>query len=173
MRQHSQEPEPEPTVVRLYVGHAESPVWLFGPRDYEDMHLGDALTDDLRDWEAQWYASRETDTFTWVGGLPEVEHRRLGVDLAQRTARALGSGFVVEVDPVDDTAPPGGATVRRRIRSHGPPTSPDAAAQFTEWAVEEALLMAELAENPAVGGWTLHAPLSGHTFSPARKKRRR
>ena len=94
--------ELETTVVRLFVGHAETPVWFSGPRDWDEMCLGDDLTADLRAWDAAWYASRDPDDFRWTAVEPEVEHRRRGVELAGRLADALGPPFVVQVDAVDD-----------------------------------------------------------------------
>lgn len=170
--------DPDRRPVRLFVGHAESPVWFSDPRGFEEMHLDDDLTDALRAWDADWYSSRRVDDFEWVGPTPEIEHLRRGVDLAYRISRALGSEFVVEVDPAVDrsTRDVQPAPEKLRIRSDGPPLQPAAADQFTVWAAEdraerERLRHAVDAEDPG-GTWVAYAPLSGTTFRPGRPRRR-
>jgi len=162
--------------VRLFVGHAESPVWFSDCRGFEEMQLDDELTSALRTWDADWYSSRRSDDFEWVGATPEIEHDRRGVDLAYRISRALGSEFLVEVAPAADRAGRGPHLVQEklRIRSDGPPQQPAAAAQFTIWAeelrAERELFRAAADERDRGETWTAFAPLSGTTFR-ARKRR--
>lgn len=131
--------DPDRRPVRLFVGHAESPVWFSDPRGFDEMHLDDELTDALRAWDADWYSSRRPDDFEWIGATPEIEHRHRGVDLAYRISRALGSEFVVEVDSAIErsTSGPDPVPQKLRIRSDGPPLQPSAAEQFTIWAEED------------------------------------
>jgi hypothetical protein len=170
--------DPDRRPVRLFVGHAESPVWFPDPRGFEEMHLDDNLTDALRAWDAEWYSSRRPDDFEWIGATPEIEHDRRRVDLAYRISRALGSEFVVEVDPAVERSSHGGYTVpeKLRIRSDGPPLQPEAAAQFTVWAdlehAERERFQRAVDERAAGETWSAYAPLSGTTFRSGRPKTR-
>jgi hypothetical protein len=161
-------PETATTVVRLFVGHASSPVWFSGPRGWDEMSLDDALTADLRRWDADWYASRDRDDFRWTADDPEIEHRRRGLELARRIADALGPPFVVQLDAVDDPVAPDGALRRELVSSDQGPTQPRASARFRAWAdearAEHARVSAALAEGG--GRWVAYAPLSGETFRP-------
>jgi hypothetical protein len=156
------------TVVRLFVGHAASPVWFSGPRDWDEMGFDDELTRDLRRWDADWYASRDDGDFRWTSDEPEIEHRRRGLELAQRIADALGSPFVVQVDAVDDPAGPHGALRREAVSSEQGPTQPRASARFRAWTdaarAEDERVRVALAGDS--GRWVAYAPLSGHTFRP-------
>jgi hypothetical protein len=156
------------TVVRLFVGHAPSPVWFSGPRDWDEMGFDDELTRDLRRWDADWYASRDDDDFRWTSDEPEIEHRRRGLELAQRIADALGSPFVVQVDAVDEPVGPHGALRREAVSSEQGPTQPRASARFRAWAdasrAEDERVRAALADGG--GRWVAYAPLSGQTFRP-------
>ena len=169
--------ELETTVVRLFVGHAETPVWFSGPRDWGEMCLGDDLTADLRAWDAAWYASRDPDDFRWTAVEPEVEHRRRGVELAGRLADALGPPFVVQVDAaddpdaVDDPGADDGAyrpPSRTAVASDRPATRPEAAARFRAWSQEARAEHDRIRAAVADGGgrWVAYAPLSGRTFAP-------
>lgn len=170
--------DPDRRPVRLFVGHAESPVWFSEPRGFEEMHLDDELTDALRAWDADWYSSRRPDDFEWVGPSPEIEHLRRGVDLAYRISRALGSAFVVEVDPAVERSSSGPAPnpQKLRIRSDGPPLQPAAAEQFTIWAEEDReereRFHRAFGERGAGQTWIAYAPLSGTTFTPGRPRKR-
>lgn len=158
--------------VRLFVGHAESPVWFSDPRGFDEMRFDDELTDALRAWDDDWYSSRRVDDFEWIGPSPEIEHLRRGVDLAYRISRALGSDFAVEVDPAVERSTSGPAPVpqKLRIRSDGPPLQPAAADQFTVWAeedrVERERLQRAFGDQGAGETWVARAPLSGTTFAP-------
>lgn len=169
--------ELETTVVRLFVGHAETPVWFSGPRDWDEMCLGDDLTADLRAWDAAWYASRDPDDFRWTAAEPEVEHRRRGVELAGRLAEALGPPFVVQVDAVDDPDAPDDPGAddgayrppsRTAVASDRPATRPEAAARFRAWSQEARAEHDRIRAAVADGGgrWVAYAPLSGRTFAP-------
>ncbi len=170
--------DPDRRPVRLFVGHAESPVWFPDPRGFDEMHLDDNLTDALRAWDAEWYSSRRTDDFEWIGAAPEIEHLRRGVDLAYRISRALGSEFVVEVDPAVERSNHGGYTApeKLRIRSDGPPLQPAAAAQFTVWAdherAERERFQRAVPEREPGETWSAYVPLSGTTFRPGSPKKR-
>ena len=163
-------PETETTVVRLFVGHAESPVWFPEPRDWHEMGFDADLTDDLRRWDAEWYASRDREDFEWIADEPEIEHRRRGVALAQRIAGALGAPFVVEIDGVDgvDGVDADGSPDRVRVSSEQEAMQPRAAARFRAWAQEARAEHARIRAAVADGGgrWVAYAPLSGHTFEP-------
>lgn len=170
--------DPDRPAVRLFVGHAESPVWFPDSRGFEEMHLDDELTDALRAWDAEWYSSRRSDDFEWVGTTPEIEHDRRRVDLAYRLSRALGSEFVVEVDPAVERSGPHAHTApeKLRIRSDGPPLQPAAAAQFTVWADDERAererLQRAVHEREPGDTWYAYAPLSGTTFRPGKPRKR-
>lgn len=170
--------DPDRRPVRLFVGHAESPVWFSEPRGFEEMHLDDELTDALRAWDADWYSSRRPDDFEWVGATPEIEHLRRGVDLAYRISRALGSEFVVEVDPAIERSDHAAAAApgRLRIRSDGPPLQPAAAEQFTVWADEERAERERFQRATDERGpgetWFAYAPLSGTTSRPGKSRKR-
>lgn len=161
-------------VVRLFVGHAGSPVWFRGDVDLDELLVDDELTRDLRAWEEDWYAGRELNTFEWVGPGPEVEHLRRGVDLAYRLSRALGSAVVVEVDPAVERTGEGteDPVQRLRIRSDRPPSQPAAAAQVAAWAAEDRAWRAQV-RTASREGWSAYAPLSGESFPPARRQRPR
>ena len=94
-----------------------------GPVDYEDACLPAGLVADLEAWEAS-YCDGLDDELEWRSRDLEKAHAALGAELARRVAEALGSRFVIQGD--------GG-----KVRSGGPPTSPDAAAAFTALADDE------------------------------------
>jgi hypothetical protein len=82
-----------PIQVNLEVAHGDSPVWLFGPIEYEEMLLSSALEQEMREWEADFYefwraASPETMTVTpaW---------RESAQMIARLLADELGEDFVV------------------------------------------------------------------------------
>ena len=167
-------PDTATTVVRLFVGHASSPVWFEGPRDWGEMGFDDDLTADLRRWDADWYSSRDRDDHRWVADEPEIEHRRRGLALAGRVADALGRPFVVQVDAVDEPRGPDGALRREVVASEQGPTQPRASARFRAWADEARAEHARVSAALADGGgqWVAYAPLPGETFRPGRARGR-
>lgn len=86
---------PTPTerrVVRLFLCHAESPLWAAGgPISYEDSHLSSQLIEDLRSWEASFYG----------GGARGSDVVASGQELGRRLASELGHRFVVSVDRME------------------------------------------------------------------------
>lgn len=160
-------PETETTVVRLFVGHAESPVWFSEPRAWDEMGFDADLEADLRRWDADWYSSRDREDFHWIADEPEIEHRRRGLDLAQRIADALGEPFVVEVDAVDGSDADGSPN-GERVSSEREATQPRAAERFRAWAQEARAEHARIRAAVADGGgrWVAYAPLTGETFEP-------
>lgn len=161
----------ESAVVRLFVGHAPSPVWFRGVRDWDEMGFDSDLTADLRRWDADWYACRDRDDPRRTADEPEIEHRRRGLALARRIADALGSPFVVQVDAVEAPVGADGASRREVVRAEQGPTQPGASARFRAWAkdgeAEDARVRAALAEGG--GRWVAYAPLSGRTYRPGRR----
>lgn len=82
----------ERRVVRLFLGHAESPLWAAGgPISYEDSHLSSQLIEDLRSWEASFYG----------GGARGSDVVASGQELGRRLASELGHRFVVSVDRME------------------------------------------------------------------------
>lgn len=49
------------SVVRLFSGWADSPIWFSGPIAHEDTRLDDDLMADLRAWDSSYYAALTSD----------------------------------------------------------------------------------------------------------------
>lgn len=154
---------PAPALVRLFVGHVGTPVWLddlIGPVDPARLGLDALLAADLLRWEADWHDSRDAH-LRWTAATPEAEHRHRGVALAERLAAALGRAAVVEVDE------PGGSATRR-VHVDAPPRQPAAAETFgalvrAARAEEERVRAAVAAAGPGARSRVV-APVSGVEF---------
>lgn len=82
-----------PIQVNLEVAHGESPVWLFGPMEYEQMLLSLSLEQEMREWEADFYE-------LWRAATPETmtvtpAWRESAQTIAKLLADELGEDFVV------------------------------------------------------------------------------
>jgi len=135
-------------VVRMFPDYAGTVLWYGGgPVDYEDAHLPAGLVADLEAWEAS-YDDGLDDELEWCSRDLAKAHEAQGAELARRVAEALGSAFVIQGD--------GG-----RVRSDGPPTSPEAAAAFTALADAEEAEYNDRARMVAEGAelsWSAYPP---------------
>ncbi|MDK1361150.1 hypothetical protein QNO00_12860 [Arthrobacter sp. zg-Y1219] len=153
---------PNPSLIRLFPGWANSPVWIpGGPVDLEDSLLTRELTEDLLAWEARYYAARPQDPSNSgsTGNDPGPRERQYladGKDLAERLAAQLGHSFAVSFES--------GLEEHYVTRSGDPATNPASARFFAEEFEEAA---AEEERLRAAGPLHAYAPLSGETFSPS------
>lgn len=113
------------TVVRLFPDYANSVLWFPGPLAYEETRLDAQLIEDLKAWEASYYAG-VAPTYSWQNLALEAEFVAEGARLARRLAAEIGDEFQVEHDRS------GGRP--RRVRGRGPARNPDAAAALHEMA---------------------------------------
>lgn len=150
-----------PSVIRLFPGWANSPVWIpGGPVDLEDSLLTRELVEDLLAWETRYYDAgpRNSANSGNTGSHPgarERQHLADGKDLAKRLAAEVGDSFAVIFES--------GLEDQFVARSGDPATNP-AAAHFFAKEFEEAA--AEEERLRAAGPLHAYAPLSGKTFGP-------
>jgi hypothetical protein len=116
-------PEYETSVVRLFVGHANSVIWFSDPVPYEESHLTGGLVGDMREWEQSYYAGLDDD-FEWRSAELPGQHNAEGRKLALRLAEEIGNGFQVELHEAGASPP------WPLIRSDEPASNPEAAAAF-------------------------------------------
>lgn len=117
------------SVVRLFTGWAESPIWFVdGPVDLAETRLDPSLCVALDQWNRDFEAGLDERTERRTPQL-EAEHKARGTVLADRLVAELGDAFEVQADG------PGGAG-RRLIRGVGPGENPAAVAAFRRWAAE-------------------------------------
>jgi hypothetical protein len=111
-------------VIRLFPDYAESAIWFaIGVVRYEDAHLSPELQEDMKSWEASFYA--DLDTFNgWRSPESAESFAKNGLLLAGRLADELGKDFEVEVDA--DVA----GRRMRRFRSDSVATNLSAAKAF-------------------------------------------
>lgn len=114
-------------IVRLFVGYADSPIWVpGGPMEYADTNLSAELKSDLIAWEADYYAGRASEK-----SERPASHTARGRGLAERLSAELGWRFSVSIDSGDQ-----GEEVL--IRSSRPAANPKAEAAFATRFSEEA-----------------------------------
>lgn len=153
---------PNPSVIRLFPGWADSPVWVpGGPVDLEDSLLTRELIEDLLAWEIRHYDANPQDPADSgsTGSKPgprEQQYLADGKDLANRLAAELGHSFAVSFES--------GLEKRHVARSRDSATNP-ATARFFAKEFEEAA--AEEERLRAAGPLHAYAPLSGETFGSA------
>ncbi|GAA3288084.1 hypothetical protein ACFFON_07100 [Arthrobacter citreus] len=152
---------PDPSVIRLFPGWANSPVWIpGGPVELQDSLLTRELIEDLLVWETRYYDAGPQDPAERqsTGSQPgprERQHIAGGKDLADRLAAELGHSFAVTFESGLD---------HYAARSRTPATNP-AAARFFAREFEEAA--AEEERLRTAGPLQAHAPLSGKSFGPS------
>lgn len=112
------------TVVRLFSGWADSPIWFSGPIAYADTRLDADLVADLRAWDDGYYASLNSD-YEWANPDDAAAYYKTGAQLARRLAGQIGDEFQVQHNLPDK---------KSRVRARGPALNPDAAAAFRELA---------------------------------------
>ena len=149
---------PHPSVIRLFPGWANSPLWIpGGPVDLDDSRLTRELVEDLLAWEARYYdTSPQHSSSGSPGSDPGPQERQYladGKDLTERLAAELGHSFAVSFES--------GREEHYVARSGGSATNP-AAARFFAMEFEEAA--AEEERLRGAGPLQAHAPLSGETF---------
>ncbi|WP_342025035.1 hypothetical protein AAE021_07740 [Arthrobacter citreus] len=151
---------PDPSVIRLFPGWANSPVWIpGGPVDLEDSLLTRELIEDLLAWETRYYDSSPQNSHSGNtgshSGAQGRQHLADGKDLAKRLAAEVGDSFAVTFES--------GLEEHHVARSGDSATNP-AAARFFAKEFEEAA--AEEERLRAAGPLHAYAPLSGKTFGP-------
>lgn len=159
-------PEYETSVVRLFVGHANSVIWFSDPVSYEESHLTAGLIGALREWEQSYYAGLDDD-FEWRSAELPGRINAEGGKLAQRLAQEVGDDFHVEFHEVGATAP------WPLFHSDDVASNPQAAAAFraradaarTEW--QRSSRAAPVTDNDViVGGWYAQSPDGVRVFRP-------
>ncbi|ASN39732.1 hypothetical protein [Paeniglutamicibacter terrestris] len=156
---------PQPAVIRMFVDYADTVLWLDGPIDYADTALSVELVAALRAWERDFYASLNGDHEFRTAGLALV-HSAEGQRLAQRVAREVGHGFVI--DRQGENRP---ASIRL-LRSDHPATNPEAARCFTALCAAAQKQVDELTAMAQKGGLYFSAPRTGEEF-PSRAQRKK
>lgn len=106
--------------VRVFVDHAETPVWYHGPRDHDEMCLSPDLERDLRAFDDWHYRIEDPRDFYAVRADVRAAYEREGERLAQALAVELGQPFIVTVLHPDH------GSGRRTYRSTSAPTNPEA-----------------------------------------------
>ncbi len=108
----------DPIVVRLFSDYAESVIWAPHPIDYADLGLDGELTEELRAWDAAYYAG--LDDYEWKDPAARAAHTAEARRLGRRLAGVLGDEFLVKTDGGDFRSPhparsPVCAAVLRRV----------------------------------------------------------
>ncbi|WP_461170721.1 hypothetical protein [Arthrobacter sp. Z1-15] len=154
---------PDPSVIRLFPGWANSPVWIpGGPVDLDESLLTRELVEDLVAWETRYYdASPQDAPNSGTGSNPGPQERQYlaaGKDLAERLAAELGHSFAVSFES---------GLEEHYVAHSGDSATNRAAARFFAKELEEAA--AEEERLRAAGPLHAYAPLSGETFGPAHR----
>jgi hypothetical protein len=102
--------------VRMFPDYADTVLWCPHPVDYADSGLEPDLIEQLRAWEASYYAGLDHD-HGWRDPEDQRAFAAEGRRLARLVAGALGDDFQVRID--DEV-----------IRSRHPGRSPEAATAF-------------------------------------------
>ena len=146
--------------IRLFPDYANTVLWLHGPVTYADAKLSPGLVAAMEAWEASYYASLDGNQ-AWKSRSGAAQFTATGSELAQRFAKELGDGFVVEFHSYE----PGSSLQLFRSEQHS--RNPAAAAAFRGIEAAEQELKASFAADQADGvGWFAYAPLSGTVFEP-------
>ncbi len=108
----------DPIVVRLFSDYADSVIWAPGPIDYADLGLDEELAEELRAWDAAYYAG--LDDYEWKNPEAHAAHTAEGRRLARRLAGVLGAEFVIRTDGGEFRSPhparsPAATAVLRRV----------------------------------------------------------
>lgn len=112
-----------PIVVHLFSDYADSVIWAPYAIDYADLGLDQELVDDLRAWDAAYYAGMENHD--WKDPATQDEHAAEGRRLARRLAGVLGDEFVIRIDGGEE------------FRSPHPSRSPAAATALRDLHLEQ------------------------------------
>ncbi|MDD0858594.1 hypothetical protein NHF46_14175 [Arthrobacter alpinus] len=146
--------------IRLFPDYADTVLWLHGPVTYADAKLSPALVADMEAWEGSYYASLDGNQ-AWKSRSGAAQFTATGSELAQRLAKELGDGFVVEFHSYE----PGSS--RQLFRSEQHSRNPAAAEAFRAMVAAEQELKARLEADQGGGvGWFAYGPLSGAVIDP-------